>query len=562
MINKDITLTKFGYSYDALSAGSNKDIAVNCDYCGAEYVTTNKRYGIARKKFESIGLIKDCCANCKQLKTREAYALQGKDYERTMSDGIKRSHASRSEEDKEKAIAKNKETWATKTQAELDNIREKRENTAIEKYGSLDNYHQQTYETLTETMLAKYGVLNPSQSPEIRQKRMNTFREKYGVDYAGQIPEVKAKIAETHKDRYGGLFMNQPHEKDGYIAKYKENIFAIRQKTIQTNLQKYGVDHHNKSDYCKNRAKRTRIENETQYEINGKTSDMIAAETGYARGYVNFLIRNKHDPYTLSRNVTDIESIVKLILDRNGLEYTSHKSVAGRKTDFIVCEQLVVEADGLYFHSEANGKEKRYHQIKRNHYLKHGYKSLFFRTSEIFERAPVLESIVLNNLNKSTHVDADTCKIEPLEPEIARKFFAANSFSSPNPENCIGLVRNNETLCALSLTLANQSSKSYRIEKFCQKNQHNVVGGFGKLVDYIRETYQPSSLVSYIDLRYSNGAHLESSDFIYAGEYLSFVWTNGRKVFNRNEYRGNTGYDHNLTKIWDCGQAKYIKTFS
>ena len=42
-------------------------------------------------------------------------------------------------------------------------------------------------------------------------------------------------------------------------------------------------------------------------------------------------------------------------------------------------------------------------------------------------------------------------------------------------------------------------------------------------------------------------------------ENLSFKWPDFKNTYHRLNFRGNTGYDKKLRKIWDCGQAKWIK---
>ena len=48
-------------------------------------------------------------------------------------------------------------------------------------------------------------------------------------------------------------------------------------------------------------------------------------------------------------------------------------------------------------------------------------------------------------------------------------------------------------------------SKKYEWEllRFCSKLNYHVVGAAGKLLSYFEKTYQPKSLVSYADRRWS-----------------------------------------------------------
>jgi hypothetical protein len=49
----------------------------------------------------------------------------------------------------------------------------------------------------------KYGVDNPLNHPNIREKINNTIKEKYGVNYPSQCKEIQDKIIETYIKKYG-----------------------------------------------------------------------------------------------------------------------------------------------------------------------------------------------------------------------------------------------------------------------------------------------------------------------------------------------------------------------
>ncbi len=80
-----------------------------------------------------------------------------------------------------------------------------------------------------KTCLKKYGVKNPGQSEEIKEKMLRTCRKTLGVDYPFQSEKVKEKIKDTLMDRY----------KVSNISKSKKHQ-AKKEKTC---LKNYGVKH-------------------------------------------------------------------------------------------------------------------------------------------------------------------------------------------------------------------------------------------------------------------------------------------------------------------------------
>jgi len=52
---------------------------------------------------------------------------------------------------------------------------------------------------MQQTCLKRYGVENPSQVEEVRQKAKETCLKKYGVEYATQLPEIRRRMSEKYK---------------------------------------------------------------------------------------------------------------------------------------------------------------------------------------------------------------------------------------------------------------------------------------------------------------------------------------------------------------------------
>jgi hypothetical protein len=97
------------------------------------------------------------------------------------------------------------------------------------------------------------------------------------------------------------------------------------------------------------------------------------------------------------------------------------------------------------------------------------------------------------------------------------------------------------------------------ISRFCHAIGYNVIGGFSKLLSHIEKTLKPEFIQTFIDLRYGTGDYLPLLGFTKESEYLSFNWTNGKDRLHRMQFPGNSGYENGYYKLWDCGQAKYIK---
>lgn len=92
---------------------------------------------------------------------------------------------------------------------------------------------------------------------------------------------------------------------------------------------------------------------------------------------------------------------------------------------------------------------------------------------------------------------------------------------------------------------------------FAVKKNTTVIGGYSKIMKRIEQIGK--SIQTFVDLRYGNGQWLENLGYKLSTSHLSFRWVKNDKTYHRMKFRGNTGYDEGMYKLWDCGQAKYVK---
>lgn len=102
-----------------------------------------------------------------------------------------------------------------------------------------------------ESNMIIYGVKNPLQVKEIKQKVDDTFIERYGFKNPLQNKQIKEKSAQTNIEKYGFSTYTQTDE---YKERYKntcqkkygvDNVFQlerIKEQIKQQNFKKYGVE--------------------------------------------------------------------------------------------------------------------------------------------------------------------------------------------------------------------------------------------------------------------------------------------------------------------------------
>lgn len=116
-----------------------------------------------------------------------------------------------------------------------------------------------------ETFRDKYGVDNPYQSKEIKNKIKETLVERYGEDNPMKIKLIKNKIKKTNLERYG---VENPYQKESVLKKIKDKYgddFGFGSKFFmkraeETAIKKYGVTHTSKLKTTQDKKAKTCID--------------------------------------------------------------------------------------------------------------------------------------------------------------------------------------------------------------------------------------------------------------------------------------------------------------
>ena len=118
----------------------------------------------------------------------------------------------------------------------------------------------------------------------------------------------------------------------------------------------------------------------------------------------------------------------------------------------------------------------------------------------------------------------------------------------------------------------------WELLRFCTKINTQVIGAASKLLSYFIKNFNPNSIISYANRRWSNGKLYEKLNFKYIGatkpNYFYFI-PNENILYSRVKFQKHKlkdilpVYDYSLSetinmynngyrKIYDCGNLKYI----
>lgn len=403
-----------------------------------------------------------------------------------------------------------------------------------------DSCNSCKYKKREEVSIARYGVKNSSQKQEIRNKISDKNSDRL------KSAEHKARTKQAMMERYG--------------VEYSFQSESLKEKYRQTNLMKYGYENPMQSPEILSAAaiksKEARINSGTIRTIDGKSLPDHAKEKGWSRSHFFKLVNEygfdealKHE-----KGYSSLEKSMSIILEEIGLKYDRQYRIDGSISDFKVSD-LLIECDGLYWHSDLF-LENRYHYNKRKKYEKNAYRSLFIREDEIRDKKNIVTSIIKNaaGINKNK-LYARKLKAYEIDTKESHDFM--DSYHLMGGNNSTSFAYSLDGVSVIEFKRIKDND--YDIARFCTLPDHSIVGGFSKLISHFIKIHKPSSISTFIDLRYGTGKYLSSLGFEHVSCYPSFKWTDGKNTYHRLKFPGNSGYLSNLYKIWDCGQSKYIK---
>lgn len=268
------------------------------------------------------------------------------------------------------------------------------------------------------------------------------------------------------------------------------------------------------------------------------------------------------------------ESKIRNLLEKHQIEYqTNTRSVISPKEldIFIPSHNLAIEVNGIYWHSELNGKDKNYHLSKTEDCEKQNIQLLQFWDIEVDQKWEIIASMILNRLNHSSiKIGARQCKIVQVSKTYEKDFLNKNHLQGYISSTvCLGLEHKNELVSIMSFGKPRFNKKvDWELLRFCNNLNTQVIGGASKLF-----SKRPNgTIVSYADRRYSCGNVYDSLGFQKVKiANPSYWYTNDcQHLQNRMKYQKHklpklletfnseltewenmqlNGYD----RVWDCG---------
>ena len=475
---------------------------------------------------------------------------------------------------------------------------------------------------LKQTMLAKYGVENPSQLPDYKEKIKKTSLERYGVDNPAKSPEIQKKIKQTNLEKYGTecVFENKVikqqicatnlekygHEhalsspdikqkaKDAYFLKHGvehvKDIPGSTEKAKKTNLEKYGAECTLDRPGIREKIKQDCLEQHgVEYFCQTSEFKEMAKKTNlekygvenvfHSKDFQNaaFLTKQNNGQTRRSKAEIEILEFCKATIDPN----TSSTIVSNKERNFqidikIPSKNICIEFNGSYWHSEANAKiYPRYHLEKTLACQSQGLRLVHIWEHEWKDKKPQVLSYIKSIsgiFERRVFARKTTCML--VDTITANEFLENNHLLGKVKHlQAYGLFFNEELVGLATLGRHHRKSDILVLSRMSFKSGVQIIGGMSKLSQIILIESSSDQIITWADKRLGAlGGYLKSGwsieeemppDYFYwDGKNKKAVSKQSRRKSAVGTPEGMTEHEHalqdKLYRIYDCGKIRLV----
>lgn len=444
-------------------------------------------------------------------------------------------------------------------------IKAKANATNLERYGTTNVLlNPEIQKKRQETMIEQHGVANALQSTKIINEMEQHNLEKYGVKHTLTLPEVRRKSVATLKEKYGVEHVSQ--------------IQDVREKIKNTYLCKHGVNHHKQKHFSENVIKNLTdvswcIE---QHHTQHKPLSQIAEELNVNGSTVQLYFHNNNiEIKRMYRSAGEIE--LCSFIEQLGVDVLTNvrNIIHPHELDIYIPKQnIAFEYCGLYWHCEAQGKDKWYHLTKMKKCSELGIRLITIYEDEWMGNKYQVKEKIKSLLNKDDRpkVYARNTNIKEICTKSKKDFLDKYHIQQDGPGSVnYGIYQKEELIGVVTFI---KTGYNYTLNRYATKKR--IVGGFSKILAHFKNNNRWKNITTFADLRWSNGNLYNKTEFsedkILPPDYF---YIKGCKRFHKFNYRRKYLKDklaefdevlsevencnaNGLQRLWDCGKIRFV----
>lgn len=396
----------------------------------------------------------------------------------------------------------------------------------------------------------------------IKERARATLIDRYGVTNAGQTKAAR----EAHSAFYAD----------------SEKVKEATEKYKNTMLERYGVKNALQLPIDRLAIAQRNMSQETKeifldkdrFEklVKNNSTPAVASMLGVNPTTVNNYIR----AYDIQVHGSSYEREIEALLRDNDIRFVARtrKEISPLELDFYLPDyKVAIEFNGLYFHSD-EVVDNHYHRVKWEKCRAAGIRLLMINEDEWNQRPNVIKAKILNLCGLSEKgVGARKLNTRQIENSIAMDFFNKHHIQgSPSTISYSFGAYHDTKLVAVIAYGIQRTTGDVELTRYCS-NGNIYAGAFTKLLKNSMNSLCLGRVITFADLRYSDGGVYENNGFQRLSEIRpDYRYVKNGRTFHKSQFTkkrimkkyGISGITEReamkqlgYSRIYDCGKIKY-----
>ena len=298
------------------------------------------------------------------------------------------------------------------------------------------------------------------------------------------------------------------------------------------------------------------------------------------RGRANGGVGCPYCVHHISKAEQDIADYVSALIGEENVIQSDRSVLQGKELDiYIPSYNIAIEFNGIYWHTESQGKNSNYHYSKWQECKDKGIQLITIWEDEWKGKQDIVKSMLTHKLGVSQDrkVYARKTTVKEIESAVAQDFLEDHHIQGSVASTVYsGLVDEDGILVALS------SWKKIKDILYLDRYATScmVVGGMGKILEEgkrIAKEYGCTKIVTFSDNQVSDGGLYEKLGFSKDKDLLpDYKYLVDEERIHKFNYRinrfkkdptliyeeGSTERDlaeiNGLERVWDCGKTRWV----
>lgn len=274
------------------------------------------------------------------------------------------------------------------------------------------------------------------------------------------------------------------------------------------------------------------------------------------------------------------------------VECNTRKYLNGQELDLCLPKhKFAIEYNGIYWHSEAAGKDKNYHHDKFVEAQKVGITLFQIWEDDWLNKKDIIIRHIAYQINKIKELQelfpemdkehfhtsyARTTQVVEITYQQSIPFLTETHVQGPVKGTHYYALKNKQgNLCAVMVLAKTSKTSEYLLARYATKGI--VPGGFTKLLKHAVSASNAEKIITFADRTISNGRLYEKTGFTKDSELKpDYMYVKNKKKFHKFGFRlkafknrNDLIYVENMTekelaelngysRIWDAGKTKYV----